>query len=199
MKNFQLDKFLEDLSGKYSNFTVMPDDPINNQFKEFIEILTAVVNKHAPLRKMSRRDKRLQAKPWLFKGLLKSIKRKNDMFSELHKNWDAGKFNEYKAYRNRLNKAIDQAKHNYYNEFVNENKSNLDKLWKAIYELANLKPKSKVVPTRLISDCGHTIHGASDISNKFNEYFANIGSNMAKNIQQVDFDSTFSNSNTASS
>ena len=63
--------------------------PINNQFKEFIDILTAVVNKHAPLRKMNRRDKRLQAKPGLFKGLL---------YGKLHKNWEAGKFNEYKAY-----------------------------------------------------------------------------------------------------
>jgi len=39
-----------------------------------------IVNKYAPMHKKSRNEKKLQEKPWLFAGLIKCIKYKNNMF-----------------------------------------------------------------------------------------------------------------------
>ena len=56
---------------------------------EFIHIFQKIINKHAPLRKLSRREKQLQAKPSITRGLLTSIKNKNRMFRKCCKCKDA--------------------------------------------------------------------------------------------------------------
>ena len=72
MKNFQPELFLETLNKKLNNFTLSDNKPVDPQFNKFMTILTDTVNEHAPLKKASRREKRLQQKPWLTQGLLKS-------------------------------------------------------------------------------------------------------------------------------
>ena len=41
---------------------------------------TPVLNKHAPLKQLSRREKKLSLKPWITKGIYTSIKTKIDYF-----------------------------------------------------------------------------------------------------------------------
>ena len=43
--------------------------PVGNLFRIFIEKFESVLNKHAPLKELSRTEKKFRSKPWLTKGL----------------------------------------------------------------------------------------------------------------------------------
>jgi len=58
------------------------------------------LDKYAPLRRMSRREKRLSEKPWITPGILKSIKTKNKLFRKLFKSNDFNNKIFYKKYLN---------------------------------------------------------------------------------------------------
>ena len=97
------------------------------------------VNKFAPLKKASRREKKLSKKPWLSRELLNLIKQKNKLFKQLHKKFDKDIFENYKKQRNSFNQKIMSAKEKYYKDLIDDNTSNFSTLWKIIGELANLK------------------------------------------------------------
>ena len=50
--------------------------PVDDYYEKFYNIIKKVVHKFAPLRKATRKEKQLHAKPWLTRGLLKSINHK---------------------------------------------------------------------------------------------------------------------------
>ena len=94
MKCFQLDLFLDDLNLKL-NKTSFEDFSVDESFENFLNTFADIVNTHAPLRKCNRIEKKLKVKPWLNKTLLKSIKKKNNMFEDLHKNFNQQFFDKY--------------------------------------------------------------------------------------------------------
>ena len=81
-------------------------------------ILSSVVNQHAPFKRASRREKRLQQKPWLTRLLLKSVKQKNIIYANLKQKYTKTNFKSYKICRNILNRAIQAAKQSYNQNIV---------------------------------------------------------------------------------
>ena len=129
MSNFDLELFLQELEQHVRDAELENDDSVNEQFDKFCVTFNSVINNFTPLRKASRKEKRLHAKPWLTKGLLKSIKRKHAMFSKLHKALHSdGELNNYKRYRNVLNRVIKSTKESYYRESFYQNKNEQEKL-----------------------------------------------------------------------
>ena len=184
MKCFQLDLFLDDLNLKL-NKTSFEDFSVDESFENFLNIFADIVNTHAPLRKCTRKEKKLKVKPWLNKTLLKSIKKKNNMFKDLHKNFNQQSFHKYKAYRNALNRTIQGAKQMYYNKYFSSNKNNPAKIWDAIHELADLKPKKNITINRLMKENGDFVEEPKDVAQLLNKYFVDIGKNMAKAIPPI--------------
>ena len=80
---------------------------------------------------------------------MKSIARKNKLFIKLQKRFYAAAFNDYKKYRNFLNRVIKSAKQNHSNEAAKVNKNNQDQTWKIIKCSAQLKSKIKAILTEL--------------------------------------------------
>ena len=73
IKNFQLERFTDDLSQNFSDFLVKNNNQVDSLFNKFISIFAAVVDKHVPLKQASRKEKQLQQKLWLSTLLLKSV------------------------------------------------------------------------------------------------------------------------------
>ena len=146
MIGFQIEGFLEDLNERLKFVTDSNKDSVDKQFQEFIHIFASVVSTHAPLKKASRKERKIKIKPWLTQGLIRSIHQKNRLFSRSHKNRDEQLFNEYKKYRNVLNRTIERAKRNYYNQRVALNKNNPNQLWKTINDIANIKSRNDITP-----------------------------------------------------
>ena len=61
-------------------FDCINADNFNSIFGDFIKRVRLIIDFYPPLRQISRRQKRVRAKPWLTKGLLVSIKYKQKLY-----------------------------------------------------------------------------------------------------------------------
>ena len=137
--NLTLKVSLKILEDKLNSAPWHECDAVNQQFDKFYDIFKGTVDKLAPLKNASRKEKRLHAKPWLTSGLLKSVKHKKKIFTNVHKNPEKQALTEHKRYRNILNRAIKSAKEIYYKETIEMNKNNQGKIWDVINEVASMK------------------------------------------------------------
>ena len=188
MKNFKAEHFIEDLNQTLNASLSSFDSTIHNQFEQFINSFTSVVNKHATRKLATRKERKLKTKPWLSSSLLCSIKTKHKMHKSICETYDETKYKNYKTYHNVLNRTIEKARQKYYNELIIENKSNSDKIWKIVNEFVNLKPSQQVDINQLNTKTGEVITNPAAISENLNAYFANIGKKMAETIPEVDTD-----------
>ena len=111
---FNCDKFNNDLNAKIDNFMSVVDtlteNNVNDIFNEFYSLLTSTINIYAPLKKLSRKQKRLINKPWITKGLLISIKKKQKMHKTHYIKGSPIDKICYKTYSNVLTKVKNLAK-----------------------------------------------------------------------------------------
>ena len=81
-----------------------------------------------------------------------------------------------------MNKDIKNSKKNYYSTYFEACKSNMTKTWKGINEITSIRPNS---PLKLINQINHNnilIDDPKLISNTFNDFFINVGTNTDKSI-----------------
>ena len=52
----------------------------NETFDNFVKTTLQIINKHAPLKRLNRKQQKLAKKPWITKGILTSIRKKNIIF-----------------------------------------------------------------------------------------------------------------------
>ena len=87
MKNFKIEDYLLDLDLAFSsiNITDLNKSNISQGVSNFTSKLTfnSVLDKHALLTVLTRKEKRLQKKPWITPGILASIKTKNNLFKKV--------------------------------------------------------------------------------------------------------------------
>ena len=67
----------------------------DNLFSSFYNKFNKIVNKHAPLKALSKRKVKQLCKPWITKGLRVSIRIKNKLYA-------SGDISNYKVYRNKI-------------------------------------------------------------------------------------------------
>ena len=84
-KHFQLDDFLTDLNARFSSESFSDSSDVNLNIKKFFVIFKDVLDHHAPLKRLSRREAKISSKPWISKGILNSIRTKNKLYKSLCK------------------------------------------------------------------------------------------------------------------
>ena len=103
MKNFGLEDFLIDLRENLSKIDFKSTNTsVNNDVYCLTSIFKPILDKHAPLTPMSRREKKLSDKPWITKGILISKETKNKLFRRYFKSNDVDKKAFYRKYLNKL-------------------------------------------------------------------------------------------------
>ena len=79
---FQTASFAEDLLDNLSSLVDISNAYNANQcITDFINTFKTTLDTHAPLRKQTRKEKKLRSKPWITKGLLMLIKHKNKLYA----------------------------------------------------------------------------------------------------------------------
>ena len=73
MKNFDKEEFLIILENKLSKLFVKNTLSVNEVFDKLVATFADVVNEFAPIRKATRKDKKLKQKTWITNNLLKCI------------------------------------------------------------------------------------------------------------------------------
>ena len=148
-KKFNIDHYKHDLeSVNWTNlFSESRDLHIATQ--KTIETIQQIVGRHAPLQQASSSQKKRLRKPWITAGILKSIKRKQKMYSSHFLSKDEKKMKEYKTFSNKLNKIKYIAKKNYYQNQFEKNNNNLKKTWGLIGTIINRKSKENCAITEI--------------------------------------------------
>ena len=133
---------LQEVSSEQLSLNESPN--VDKYFSMFYNKVNKVINKHAPLKVSSRKAKQL-LKPWITKGLLKSIKIKNKLFY-------SGQTDRYKLYRNSISKLTRVSKKLYYHNYFTTNLQNMKKTWEGINNLINRKSKNRRVISAVLKD-----------------------------------------------
>jgi len=107
---------------------LISDGSVDKRFSSFYNKLNKLVNKHAPLKTVSKRKAKKLSKPWITRDLRKSIKIKNDHFY-------SGDTATYKLYRNEILSLSRQSKRLYYHFYFSSNLNNMKKTWEGINTL----------------------------------------------------------------
>ena len=185
MKNFDLEEYLRTLSIELYAANLDSIDSVDDAFDKFEEVLQNTANKFAPLKKASRKEKKISQKPWLTRELLNKIKTKNKLFKQLHKKFDKDNFEKYKNQRNALNHKIKSIKETYYKDLIDDSNGNSSSLRKILGELANFKKNKKNFPNEIVTD-DEMIDEPQKICKAFNIHFATIGEKIGKSIKSHD-------------
>ncbi len=85
---FDEEKFLADFNNL--NFDYLNDNQsdINLKFNKFLGTLESIVEKHAPFKKLTKKDIKLQNKPWINSKIRKMMKFRDKLLKKLKKKHD---------------------------------------------------------------------------------------------------------------
>jgi len=115
MKHFDPNTFLTDLSHNLNN--VNPEaGEVNTLSDKFVQVFNGTLDEHAPYRYASRKEQRSFNKPWLTKGILTSIAKKNTLYWKQLTTNKPSIIRQYKTYRNKLTHLKEISKQNHYKQ-----------------------------------------------------------------------------------
>ena len=92
-------------------------------YRCFLDKYTTIYNDCFPLKKVKVKNVTL-SKPWITKGILKSVRKKNLLYKRFLANSTPYREKLYKSYKNKLTHSLRVAKRLYYNKKLDEYKSN---------------------------------------------------------------------------
>ena len=145
-------------------------------FSSFYNKLNKLINKHAPLKPISRRKIKSFSKPWITKGIRKSIKMKNKLL-------DGGNIKLFKIYRNKISTLTRLSKKLYFHSYFQNNTNNLMRTWEGINDLINRKKKNSKVIAAMKRPLNQGIsHDPLENANILNRHFASIRSRLASDL-----------------
>ena len=156
----------------------------NSSFNDFIAKFKHVIDKHAPFRKLSRRQKKLVAKPWITKGILVSMKKKQKMYYPHFKNGNIQQQLLFKKYSNKLTKLKTLSRRLYYEGKFQSSLGNSKNTWNCIKSVINKSNLNKNSPKCLLVNDKIT-NTPIEIADAFNNFFASVGLNLASSFPKV--------------
>ena len=178
-KQFDEHKFIDDISIQNWNNNC-PD--INNKYNDFIWRLGECVNRHAPIKKMNKREYNLKSKPWITKNIQQKIIHRNRLFVKKKNNPNDDYIKKvYNQFRNSVNRDIKSSKKSYYSNYFENCKNDMKKTWKGIKSLVNIKNKISTNATQINLN-GRMIDDPKEIGNAFNNFFSNVGPNTERTV-----------------
>ena len=184
LKNFELEKcknhLEQSLNEWYHAILYLDENNFEETFCGFIQCIKTAIDNHAPLVKLLRRLKQLQAKPWITKGILNSIKTKQKLHKSHYPSNISAKQSFYKRYTNILTRVKNLSKKIHYDDCLSSSKKDFRKTWKILRKLVAIG-KSFDQPT-CVNHNNNEIYDSDQISTIFNNYFGNTRRNLAENI-----------------
>ena len=153
-KHFNGEKFLEDyLNVNWDEIIDITKMDVNFSMEHLMEKINEILDIHMPLRKITQREFKQKYKPWISNTILTKIKEKNKTFRKYLncKNGirKAELYSHFKTLKNDLTSDTRTSKKAYYQKYFNDHKDNLQKIWKGIKEIINIKSKKIDHPTCL--------------------------------------------------
>lgn len=151
-------------------------------FELLVNTLSAIITE-CTTETVCRPNSKLKAiKPWMSKGLMTSLRRKHKLYLKLKAQPFNGQLHMYyNRYKNKFRALIRDAKDSYYKNKIDKVKNDSKKIWELVNEAVN-NYKRKNCEINALEVNGQVVSTSEDplsCANAFNEYFANVGLNMA--------------------
>ena len=143
-------EFASEMNAVNWNDILPQNNDVNDIFDSFINKVTAIVDKFAPLKRLSNKQIKNFAKPWVTVGIRKPIQIKNRLYKQYIRSRNPCMFVRYKLYRNLTNSLLRLSKKMYYSEYFKIHTANMKNIWKGINELIMLKTRCLNLPNKLI-------------------------------------------------
>ena len=182
IRDMDKESFMTDLAATDINAIVIDNDA-EKSLDNLLYIINKLLDKYAPLKKMTKKEFKQTRKPWITNGILRSIQRKNKLFSKYIKCKDeqtkTNLHEEYKVLRNRINTLIYFSKKDYYSKYFNQYSDNIKKVWQGIKGIINIKTKDQNSPNCIEVD-KKLITENKQICNEYNNYFSSVADNILK-------------------
>ena len=153
-------------------------------FDCFYSKISQIVDKHIPIKQLSRRELKFKSKPWITSAIKRSIKVKNNFYKKFLKTKSSYYHSKFKYYRNKINHLLKLSKRKYYNQYFLENSNDIKRVWNGIKQIIHCKPKASQKAVKIIKNNVELIDPLK-IAEAFNTYFSNVGSNLADLIPTV--------------
>ena len=169
----------EDLLSENWNDVIICDD-VESAFEVFWNKFYYLFNKHFPYVQLN--DKRKGNHPWITRGILRSIKRRNVLYKRSMKKRSPDNVEKYKKYRNKLTSIIRYSRRLFYSKRFESANGNISTTWKIVKDILCKQGKHEV-PGKIVHD-NKEITNSEDIANAYNTYFVNVGLNQAKMINK---------------
>jgi len=175
-----IDLFKEKLKAVKWN-EVLDNNNANDDYDKFIDTFNRLYDDCIPQKKCTGKRKTDPKLPWITKGLLKSINKKNKLYKQYIKSPSERNLQLFKTYKNKLNTLIRKSKRKHFFTKFQNAKNNMRQTWKEINSIIG-KGNTQQSQTKFKNECGNIFTQPEDISNQFNNFFVNIGPNLASNI-----------------
>ena len=164
------------------------DSNIDEDLANLLESTDRTVEQLFPLKKISKRQLKLKAKPWITNDILKAIQLRDKTYTKLKNANDPSRKEtleiELRDKKSNVKNMLRASKKHYFTKFFTENSKNIKKLWEGINEIISNKPKThntiKCLETK--DDNGNiiTITDPNEIPQIASNYYTNIADKILK-------------------
>ena len=86
-KNFDMESFKIDLQGIDWTFATQNND-VNLGFEAFLRLFNTTLDKHAPIKEFTKKEEKDKLKPWVTKGIKKSMSVRDKIYKQVIKEKD---------------------------------------------------------------------------------------------------------------
>ena len=185
IKNFDATAYRDNLDftlhSYINHLPVITPENYMSKFEAFNNVILQIINKHAPITTVSRKQKRLMSKPWITKGLFVSIRHKQSLYKTHFKSNNIEKIMFFKKYSNKLTHLKSICKKRYFHEKISNNADNPNLVWKTLkFILPSVKSDDNSTINLKVN--GIYYDKPDEVAEHFNDFFVNIGQKLANEI-----------------
>lgn len=161
----------------------------NTIYNTFVNTIYDVYDVNFPIKEFTLTQKGLNS-PWITKGLKKSSKTKQKLYIKFLKTKKPENETNYKNYKNLYEKLRKKSKKNFYSDQLKKYQNNSKQLWRIMKEITGKQKENSNSLPQTIKVNEKSIYDEKQIATEFNNFFTNVGTNLANKIPniQITFD-----------
>ena len=186
-KFFRLRSFCNKIESNLAHFAKihlpLNTDNFNSLLDIFVNIISETIEKHALVRRLSRKQPKLVKKPLDYKRYLIINSKKNSMFRSHFINGDNLQKHFFRPYLNKLTKIKTLSKKLFYHKELKKSKNDRHKTWETIRTELSIKPNCNPSASLTFNDSSIDNPCTIYLVVIFNNFFCTIGSNLAERVK----------------
>ncbi len=180
MSKLNISKF-KDMLTSISWNDIYEENNADFAYQKFMKIISYSLNECFPIGRSTKKYSKDFNKPWFTVDLSKLLRKKNKLFRKYVSNPTPLTHSVYKSHRNKYTHSVRSAKKKYFSEEFKRCSKDIKTTWKVINQLLQGERSTPELPSAFL-DGENFLNNPFDIAQKCNDFFVNIGCELASKI-----------------